>query len=205
MYSDRIHHALAFAAKHYPDRISRYDGQSGLIRASNVAVILARHRADELTITTSILKHLVDACPHTRLESLAREILAKFGAAVAQAVQSAAEPRFDVLGRERTWKACRLEYLTRLSIAPPAALDVCVADEIHRLGSALVSIRRLGAEYLESSGVPSPADTIWWIEVFGDTVGLNSRWRHPDLLAEFRRLASEVRLRLDESGRLGGQ
>ncbi len=200
MYSDRIHHALAFAAKHYPDRISRYDGQSGLIRAASVAVILARHQADELTITTSILKHLVDACPHGRLESLAREILAKFGTGVADAVQAAAEPRFDVLGRERAWKAGRLEYLARLSVAPVPALDACVAEEVHRLGSALVSIRRLGVEYLGSSGVPSHADTVWWLRMFGETLGSHPRWRRPELLAEFRRLAAELRHRLDEVG-----
>ncbi len=200
MYSDRIHHALAFAAKHYPNRISRYDGQSGLIRASSVAVILARHQADELTITASILKHLVDACPLTRLESLAREIHAKFGPGVALAVQAAAEPRFDALGRERQWKACRLEYLARLSSAPPPAVDACVAEEVHRLGAALVSMRRLGIEYLESSGVQSPADTSWWLAMFGDTIASHPRWRRPDLLTEFRRLAAELRQRLSEAG-----
>lgn len=200
MYSDRIHHALAFAAKHYPGRVSRYDGHSCLIRASSVAVILARYGADEPTIAASILKHLVDACPFSRLESLAREIVTKFGPAVATAVQAAAEPRFDVLGRERTWKASRFEYLARLAAAPAPALDVTVAEELHRLGSALVSIRRLGVEYLESSGVPSPADTVWWLDMFGETVATHPRWQRPDLLAEFRRLAGELRDRLRESG-----
>jgi hypothetical protein len=199
VYSDRIHHAFAFAAKHYPDRISRYDGQSGLIRASNVAVILARHHADDLTITASILKQLVDACPHGRLESLAREIFAKFGATVATAVQAAAEPRFDVLGRERPWKACRLEYLARLTTAPHPALDACVAEEVHRLGAALVSIRRLGVEYLETSGGPSPGDTVWWIEMFGETIDPHPAWRRPDLLTEFRRLAAELTSRLRDA------
>jgi hypothetical protein len=200
VYSDRIHHALAFAAKHYPSRISRYDSQSGLIRASSVAVILARHHADELTITTGILKPLVDACPHPRLESLAREILAKFGAGVAIGVQAAAEPRFDALGRERQWKACRLEYLARLTSAPPPSLDACIADEIHRLGAALVSVRRLGVEYLETAGVPHPADTLWWLETFGETMQTHPRWRRPELLAEYQRLAIDLRQRLAEAG-----
>lgn len=199
MYSDRIHHALAFAAKHYPEKISRYDGQSCLIRASSVAVILARHGAEESVITASILKHLVDACPYVRLESLAREIVAKFGPAVAMTVQAAVEPRFDVMGRERTWKTCRLEYLSRLANAGPEAIDVCVADELHRLGSALVSIRRLGVEYLESAGVPTPADTLWWLEMFGDTLTAHQRWNRPDLGTEFRRLAEELRHRILEA------
>ena len=196
MYSDRIHHALAFAAKHYPEKVSRYDGQSCLIRASSVAVILARHQADETIIAASILKHLVDACPYPRLESLAREIVAKFGPTVAATVQAAAEPRFDVLGRERAWKTCRLEYLSRLASAPSEAIDVCVAEELHRLGSSLVSIRRLGVEYLESSGIPSPADTVWWLEMFGEGISAHQRWRRIELLTEFRRLAGELRQRI---------
>ena len=64
MYSDRIHHAFAFAAKHFPERVSRYDGQSCLIRTSSVAVVLARYGADESTIVAGILKQLVDASPY---------------------------------------------------------------------------------------------------------------------------------------------
>lgn len=199
MYSDRIHHALAFAAKHYPDRISRYDGHSCLIRASSVAVILARHGAEEPVIAASILKQLIDACAYPRLESLARDIVAKFGPQVATTVQAAAEPRFDVLGRERTWKTSRMEYLSRMAAAGPDPLEVCVADEIHRLGSALVSIRRLGVEYLESAGVPTPAETIWWLDMLGETLGNHGHWRRPDLLLEFRRLAAELRHRLLEA------
>lgn len=199
MYSDRIHHALAFAAKHYPERISRYDGQSCLIRASSVAVILARHGAEESVITASILKLLVDACPYSRLESLAREIVAKFGPTVAMTVQAAAEPRFDALGRERAWKTSRIEYLGRIASATPEAVDVCLGDELHRLGAALVSIRRLGVEYLESSGVPTLADTVWWLETLGDTLRVHPRWHRPELETEFRRLAAELRQRILEA------
>lgn len=201
MYSDRIHHALAFAAKHHPERISRYDGQSCLIRASSVAVILARYGADESTIVAGILKHLADAVPITRLPSLAREIDAKFGAPVASMVAAATEPRFDVLGRERTWKTCRFEYLAQIAEATPLAVDICVAEELHRIGAALVSIRRLGIEYLEtigqdSIGGPNSAETVWWVGILGDTLERHQTWDRPAMMEAFRVSADELRRRL---------
>jgi hypothetical protein len=198
VYSDRIHHALAFAAKHHPDRISRYDGQSSLIRTASVAVILARYGADESTIVASILKHLVDACSHSRLDSLARDILTKFGPTVAFTVEASAEPRFDVLGRERTWKACRFEYLARLAAAGPAPVDLCVAEELHRVGSALVSIRRLGMEYLEATGATSGADTVWWLDGLLDAVQTHPTWKRPEMLSELVRLSGELRRRMTD-------
>lgn len=201
MYSDRIHHALAFAAKHHPERISRYDGQSCLIRASSVAVILARFGADESTIVAGILKHLADAVPITRTPSLAQEIDRKFGAPVAAIVAASTEPRFDVLGRERTWKTCRLEYLAQIAEATPLAVDICVAEELHRIGAALVSIRRLGIEYHETVGQdnigsPKSAETLWWLGILGDTLERHQTWNHPVMMEAFRNSADELRQRL---------
>lgn len=199
MYSDRIHHALAFAAKHYPEPVSRYDGQSCLIRASSIAVMLARYGAVEATIVASILKHLYDACPHSRLDSLAREIITKFGPEVAFVVDAAVEPRFDVLGRERTWKACRFEHLAELAAGSPTAVDVCVATEMHRIGAALVSIRRLGVEYMDTVGVPTAEETLWWLDAFGQTLRSHPAWRRTDMLSDFHRLATELSRQLSEA------
>jgi HD domain len=196
VFSDRFHHALAFTAKHYPERISRYDGHSCLIRASSVAVILARYGADESTIVASVLKHLVDACPYPRQAALARELSVKFGQHVYDTVAAAAEPRFDVLGRERTWKASRFEYLAKLATASPRAIDVCVADELNRIGLSLVSIRRLGVEYLDSMGVPSTDETIWWHEALLDCLRTHPAWGRGEMLIELQRLAWDLRHRL---------
>jgi hypothetical protein len=200
-YCDRIHHALAFTVKHYPGPVSRYDEQSGLIRASSVAVILARYGADEPTIVAAILKQLVDGSPVDRQGPLGDTIARKFGPTIAATVAATAAPRFDVLGRERTWKACRFEYLTKLTSAPPRAVDVCVADEIHRLGAALVSVRRLGVEYLQSAGVPDPDDTRWWVQALLDSLRSHPSWRREDMLTELSFLASELHRRLGEVGR----
>ncbi|MEZ4587901.1 MAG: HD domain-containing protein [Gemmatimonadales bacterium] len=199
-YSDRIHHALAFTAKHHPGPVSRYDGHSCLIRASSVAVILARHGSDEATITASILKQLVDSCELDQLKRLHADIKRKFGETVAETVESASEPRYDPLGRERTWKAARFEYLARLQVASARAVDVVAADELHRLGAALVSVRRLGVEYLEAAGVPQPDDTRWWLGSLLEMLRRHVLWRRTDILAELARTADDLNGRLRESG-----
>lgn len=198
MYSDPIHHALAFAAKHFPVPVSRYDGDSGLIKTANVAVILSRYGADESTIAAAILKQLVDAAPFTAQATLARQIIGKFGPEVAFAVEGAAEPRFDMSGRERTWKATRMEYLSRILEAGPSSVDLCVAEEIHRAGTALTAIRRLGVEYLES-GTPTPTDTVWWLGSLVGTISTHPRWHRPEMRSELDRLATELARRIADS------
>jgi hypothetical protein len=186
-YSDRIHHALAFTAKHHPDRISRYDGHSCLIRASSVAVILARYGSDECTIVSSILKHLVDVCPFGRQASLSTEITKKFGPMVASTVEAAVHPRFDILGRERTWKAARFEQLSRLAAGSTRAVDICVADELHVVGAALVEIARLGVEYSPVHEA-SVEEIRWWHGAFIECVRSHPTWQRPDMLTELHRL-----------------
>jgi hypothetical protein len=132
---------------------------------------------------------------------MAQDIMRKFGPAVALAVDSAGEPRYDDLQRERPWKACRLEHLARLATAGPAAIDVCVADEMHRIGAALVAIRRLGVEYVDPAGIPNPQDARWWLRTFGDTLRAHPTWRREQMLLEFERLVVELTRRLNDPDR----
>lgn len=191
-YSDSIHHALAFCAKHHPGKVSRYDAHNPLLTTANVAVILSRHAADDTTIVAAILKQLVDASPQNRLAELAQNITRRFGGMVASSVEAAADPRFDPMGRERTWRAARAEALVRLAGASGRVADIWMATEIHFCGVALTDIRRLGAEYARSVAPAPPTDLLWW---YGATLDV-LRSRTPDyratLEAEFRSLSSEV-------------
>lgn len=161
-------------------------------------MILARHGADEHTIVASILKPLIDAASHGQQATWWGPISDKFGVAVTDLVRAAAEPRFDVLGRERSWKATRFEQLSKLAEAPSGAVDVCVAGELHRIGAALVSIRRLGVEYLEAVDVPTPGDTLWWLEAFGEMITHHPQWARGGMVAEYRRGARELAERIRE-------
>jgi hypothetical protein len=199
-YSDSIHHALAFCAKHHPGPVSRHDGHSALLSTANVAVILARHQADETTIVAAILKFLVDACPQLRIAPIQQNIARRFGGMVAAAVEAAADPRFDPLGRERTWKASRFEALARLAVASPRVADIWMAAEVHTCGIALTDIRRLGVEYARSVAPAPLPDLVWWHGSILELVGNRSGEVRPTLAAEFRQLSREVAACLSEGG-----
>ena len=62
-YSDRINHAFAFAAKYHAPRAPSEGAMTFVAHPANVAVILARHGADELTIVAGILHHVLEATP----------------------------------------------------------------------------------------------------------------------------------------------
>ena len=115
-------------------------------------------------------------------------------------MSSAALPRFDVLGRTRTWKACRFEFLAQLALATPRAVDVSVADELHCLGAALVTIRRLGVEYVEADQRPQHEDTRWWLPALSDVLRRHPTWRRPEMVNELDRMWSDLNQRLSEAG-----
>lgn len=191
-YSDRIHHALAFSAKHHPGPVSRYDVHSPLLTNAHVAVILARHTCDETTIVAGILKHLVDASPPTALAQLHQAIACRFGGLVAATVDGAAEPRFDPLGRERTWKAGRFEALGRLATASTRVVEIWMASEIHCCGQALTDIRRLGAEYARSVAVAPPLELRWWHRAMLEVLETRGQELREGLVGELKMVTSEV-------------
>jgi hypothetical protein len=191
-YSDSIHHALAFCAKHHPGPVSRYDGHNPLLSTANIAVILARHQADDITIVAAILKQLIDACPLERVAPVQQHIARRFGGMVAAAVEAAAEPRFDPLGRERAWKASRFEALAKLTGASARVADIWIAAEIHTCGIALTDIRRLGVEYARTATPAPPEDLLWWHASILEVLGGRGSECRPSLQSEFRQLSREV-------------
>jgi HD domain-containing protein len=191
-YSDSIHHALAFCAKHHPGPVSRYDGHNPLLTTANVAVILSRHQADDTTIVAAILKQLVDASPQARRPTLQQSITSRFGGLVAAAVEAATEPRFDPLGRERTWKASRSEALARLAGGSARVTEIWMATEVHICGRALTDIRRLGVEYARSVAPAPPEDLLWWHRALLEVLDGRVTDCRASLLAELRQLSREV-------------
>ena len=191
-YSDSIHHALAFCAKHHPGPVSRYDGHNPLLTTANVAVILSRHQADDTTIVAGVLKQLLDACPPARLGTLQQSITSRFGGLVAATLEAAIDPRFDPLGRERTWKASRFESLARLTGASSRVAEIWMATEIHVCGRALTDIRRLGVEYARSVAPAPPEDLLWWHRAMLEVLEGRGADCRASLLAELRQLSSEV-------------
>jgi len=110
----------------------------------------------------------------------------------AAAVEAAAEPRFDPLGRERAWKASRFEALERLTGASARVADIWLATEIHTCGMALTDIRRLGVEYARTAAPAPPEDLLWWHTSILEVLGGQKSEARPSLQSEFRQLSREV-------------
>lgn len=191
-FSDSIHHALAFSAKHHPGPVSRYDGHNPLLGTANIAIILARHDADDTTIVAAILKRLVDASPQDRITPLQTAIAVRFGGLVAAAVEASLEPRFDPAGRIRPWKVARFEVLSRLATSSVRVAQIWIATEIHECGLALTDIRRLGAEYARSVAPAPPEELLWWYRAMLEVLDFRAGEFRGSLLAELRELNHQV-------------
>ena len=191
-YSDSIHHALAFCAKHHPGPVSRHDGHSALLSTANVAVILARHGCDQITIIGGILHHVLEEAVPDKRPVLERKIADKFGPVALAVAKDALEPKFDRRGGERPWQARKQEYLSQLAIAEPRALDICVADEIHACGSTVTALRRLGLEYLRTVSRAGSEQTIWWYRSMLEILATRSDWPQREMMTELRLMSADL-------------
>jgi (p)ppGpp synthase/HD superfamily hydrolase len=156
-YSDDINHAFAFAAKYRAPYVPIDGEMTFLAHPANVAVILARHDADEVTIVAGILHHVLEVTPRQHHLDIRARIEDKFGVAVLALARAAFEPIDDERGDPLPWLHRKHVLLTDLMVMPPRAIDICCADEIHQCGTALAIVERLGAEYLQLHNLPSNA------------------------------------------------
>jgi (p)ppGpp synthase/HD superfamily hydrolase len=191
-YSDRIHHAFAFAAKHYVPRAPATGSADFIAHPGNLAVILSRYSADQPTVVAGVL-HLVleETVPEAR-QGMEQSIGIKFGSVVLAIARDAVETRFDARGGELPWRAVKHDYLAHLAVAEPRAVDICVADEIHCAGLTLTALRRLGAEYVRTVSSASSEQTVWWYRSLLELLAQRSDWQRPDMLDELRVLSADV-------------
>ena len=161
-YSDRIHHAFAFAAKHRSSSSSSIGKVDTLAHPANLAVILARYAMEQPTVVAGILHLVLEVARPVERSGLERKIGEKFGPVVLAIARDAVEPRHDLRGKELPWRTGKLEFLAHLSSAEPRALDIAVADEMHLCGVTLTALRRLGVEYVRTYAAASSEQTIWW-------------------------------------------
>ncbi len=191
-YSDPINHAFAFAAKYARRPASADVPWSHVTHPYNVAVILASYDCDEATIVAGILHHVLEESLADERRGLEEKIGQKFGPTVLLNAQDATEPRFDHRGRERPWRACKAEYLNRLSRADRPALEIAAADHILQFGVSLTVMRRLGPEYFRRIYGSGPEETLWWCRSLFDLIGERADWRLPAMLSELRHLGVQV-------------
>jgi (p)ppGpp synthase/HD superfamily hydrolase len=191
-YSDRVNHALAFAAKYYTPPSRRGSGLTYLTHPANVAVILARYGCHEITVVAGILGYLMDEAGASYREPLERKIGEKFGAEVATVVKDVLEPRYDARGKERTWEATKMDYLANLATAEPRALEICAANQIHLCGSMLADVRRLGIEYLGTYSRASAKQTLWWYQAVARALEGDEALARRGMVGELRNLTAQL-------------
>jgi (p)ppGpp synthase/HD superfamily hydrolase len=143
-YSDRINHALAFAAKHHDQQVRKGTRLPYLTHPANVAIILTRYGRDDRTVVAGILHDVIEDCVR---ESYTREMLEqrvgdKFGPDVLETVLAVTHRRVDDDGIELSTEERRDDYLERLARAGETARWVCAADKLHNASTILADLRR---------------------------------------------------------------
>lgn len=143
-YSDRINHALAFAAKHHDRQVRKGTRLPYLTHPANVALILTRYGCDEDTVVAGILHDVVEDCvregwSRPMLES---RIADKFSESVLTSVLTVTKRKFDDAGNELDREQRDADYLDRLAAADERARWVCAADKVHNANTTLADLRR---------------------------------------------------------------
>jgi len=143
-YSDRINHALAFAAKHNDREVRKGMRLPYGTRSANVAIILTKYGQDEDTIVAGILHDVVEDGLRDRLsrETLAQRIGDKFGPGPLDTAVTVAVRILDDDGVELSLEERKDDFLARLAQAPEQARWVCAADAIHTGSTILADLNR---------------------------------------------------------------
>jgi (p)ppGpp synthase/HD superfamily hydrolase len=143
-YSDRINHALAFAAKHHDQQVRKGTRLPYLTHPANVAIILTRYQQDDATVVGGILHDVIEDCvreAHSH-DTLGQRIGDKFGDDVLNTVLSVTHRRVDDDGIELSSDERRDDYLQRLENASESARWICAADKLHNASTILADLRR---------------------------------------------------------------
>lgn len=191
-YSDGINHAFTFAAKHYAPQSPSHTRLPMLATPANVALILARHGADETTVVAGVLHHVLETTIPARRDEMAQRIGLRFGPVVLGVVRDAAAPRTDAQGAPLAWRVRKREVMRQLATMEPRALDIRCADEIHECGSAIALIERLGVEYLEVHGLAGHREVCAWYDDLAAALGRRLDWPSRPMGEELRSLASRL-------------
>lgn len=151
-YSDRINHALAFAAKHHDRQVRKGMRLPYATQSANVAIILTRYGQDDETVVAGILHDVIEDSVR---EGWTREMLMdrvgeKFGESVLDSLLAVTHRKLDDDGNELDRDERHADYLRRLAQANDRGRWVCAADKVHNGNSMLTDLRRT-----------VDADTVW--------------------------------------------
>lgn len=143
-YSDRINHALAFAAKHHDQRVRGGTRPPYFTQPANVGIILTRYGCDDAVVIAGILFDVIEDCLRDGLTrvTLERRIGEKFGLDVLDIDLDIAQRRTDDRGVEMSPDDRREDALRRLTAAREPALWVRAAAALHNAATLLADLER---------------------------------------------------------------
>ncbi len=143
-YSDRINHALAFAAKHHDQQVRKGTRLPYTTHAANLAVILTRYGCADDVVVAGILLDVVEDWVRDGVDAavLAERIGGKFGGESLALALEVAERRHDDDGVELSADDRRADRLYRLGTASPGAQWVAAADAVHQVNVVWSDLRR---------------------------------------------------------------
>lgn len=143
-YSDRINHALAFAAKHHDQQVRKGTRPPYVARAANVAIILTRYGCPEDAVVAGILHDVIEdsllaGWTHAMLDE---RIAEKFGAAALEAAHAVSRRRKARDGSDLDRDERNADLLSRIPTAGDAARWVLAANHVHSGNALLADLRR---------------------------------------------------------------
>ncbi len=169
-YSDRINHALAFAAKHHDQQVRRGVRLPYLTHPPNVAIILTRYGQKDDTVVAGILLNVVRDYVNDghSAELIGQRIGDKFGSAVLEMLLSAVPQRSDASGVERSLAERRQDSLVRIAEISDAARWVIAADALHECASLMADVRRTIERSVVWARRPEGAGVTWYRDLLGE-------------------------------------
>lgn len=144
-YSDRINHALAFAAKHHAQQVWKGSSRVPYFTGpANVAIILTRYGQDDDTVVAGVLHDVVADCVRDgqTAQMLDQRIGEKFGTDALAALLAISERKTDDEGVEMSLDERKADTLERLARADDRARWIVAAYTLHAGSSLLADVRR---------------------------------------------------------------
>jgi hypothetical protein len=143
-YSDRINHALAFAAKHHDQQVRRGNRPPYSVKPANIALILTRYGCDDDTVIAGILLDVVDDYDRAGFsrEELERRIGDKFGGDVVDIAAAATPRRANDDDIEFSPEERREDFLARIGLVAARARWVGAASVLHEAASLHADLGR---------------------------------------------------------------
>ncbi len=192
-YSDRVNHALAFAAKHHDREVRKGTRLPYFTAPANVAVILTRYGCAEDAVVAGVLRHAVEDMLRdgASADGVHERLGDKFGAEAVQAVLGVARRRFDDDGVEMSHQEQKLDALDRLAGASDAARWAFAAHEVHDAATLLADLRRTSfPDAVWQRVSEGPAGRVRW---YGDAADrLTSAGFRTGIVDELRTTATEL-------------